>query len=348
MLSDYIDQKSLENMSVMTREMEAYSAVVMQTGGVHFNDVQEAIIRRQGNIENVARKYPLFVDVRNLLEKLANVLQPGGKVKNMYQGVFAELTGKLIEDAVQSPNKPISPSLEALMNSYPTLVDRNENLKALHLNSLTNKSTGKIKAAVHNPFDDTVEMSDGLLINDIMTYLVATHSQLPVETTELRLAVTSGVAIDAKKIWIAWQGPPGTGKSTCVKTVLRGIREFNGFHINNMVLEMDSMTTASLKSLNEDPLLHCGGVAFVNELNDGGSDKSSALKDNSGEMSTAMKNFHDSGLNTVYRAQVQHGSNVVRQNDNTLFSIAFLLLLQTICACVPRFGTAWSYMIFIP
>ena len=87
MLNDYIGRKSLENMSVMTRELEAYSAVIMQTGGGDFDDVQEAITRQQGNIENVARKYPLFVDVRNLLEKLANVLQPGGKVKNMYQGV---------------------------------------------------------------------------------------------------------------------------------------------------------------------------------------------------------------------------------------------------------------------
>ena len=342
MLSDYIDQKSLENMPVMTRELEAYSAVVVQTGGADFNDVQESITRRQGNIENVARKYPLFVDVRNLLEKLANVLQPGGKVKDMYQGVFAELTGKLIEDAVQSPNKPISPSLEALMNSYPTLVDRNENFKALHLNSLTNKSTGKIIVAVHNPFDDTVEMSDGLLINDIVTYLVATHSQLPVETTELRLAVTSGVVIDAKKIWIALQGPPGTGKSTCVKTVLRGIREFNGVHINNMVREMDSMTTASLKSLNEDPLLHCSGVAFVNELNDGGSDKSSALKDDSGEMSTAMKNFHDSGLNTVYRAQVKRGSNDVRQNvQHVIFDCVFIALANHLRLC----PSLWDRMV---
>ena len=254
----------------------------------------------------------------------------------------AELTGKLIADAVRSPNKPISPALEALMNAYPTLIGRNENFKALHLNSLTNKSTGKIIVAVHNPFDNTVEMSDGLLINDIMTYLVATHSRLPVETTELRLAVTSGVVIDAKKIWIAWQGPPGTGKSTCVKTVLRGIREFNGVHVNNMVREMDSMTTASLKSLNEDPLLHCSGDAFANELNDGGSDKSSALKDDSGEVSTAMKNFHDSGLNTVYRARVKHGSNTVCLNvQHVVFDCVFVALANHLRLC----PSLWDRMV---
>ena len=79
-------------------------------------DIWNAITRRQGEVEDVTRKYPLFVDMRNLLEKLAKVLQPGGTVKSLYHGSFSQLIGTLIEDAVLNPNKPISTTLESLMN----------------------------------------------------------------------------------------------------------------------------------------------------------------------------------------------------------------------------------------
>ena len=108
----------------------------------------------------------------------------------------------------------MSNALGSLVGLYPTLVDCCRNFHALHLNSLKNERTEKFVVAVHNPFNDTVEMSDGALINDFWTYSDACHVHLMVETVGLRLAVTSGVVINSKKIWVGWQGPPGHGKTT--------------------------------------------------------------------------------------------------------------------------------------
>ena len=81
-------------------------------------------------------------------------------------------------------------------------MDRHRNFHALHLNSLKNKFTGQFILAVHNPFDAEFEMSDGMLINDFVSYTAATHANLKVEMTELRLAVTSSVIIKEKNIWV--------------------------------------------------------------------------------------------------------------------------------------------------
>lgn len=333
-IKDYIDQASLDKMDDMRLQLEAYSAVTARERGGEIADVKSAVAYRQGAIEDVARKYPLFADMRTLLDKLAEVLQPGSKVSELYRGSFSGLIGKLIEDGVRNPNKQMSRALQSLADAYPTLVDRRRNFHGLHLNSLKNDYTGRFVMAVHNPFDPTIETSDGLLINDFFTYMVACHSQLPVETMELRLAVTSGVAIDGKNIWVGWQGPAGSGKTTCAKSVLHGISASDGLCIRGMVREMDSTTTASLKSLNDDPLLHCNGVAFINELNDGGNDKSGTLKDDSSEKSTLMKNFFDSGMSAVYRARVDEASNEVRQNvQHVIFECVFVALANSLGLC---------------
>lgn len=334
LLREFIDQASLDKMEEMQRQLEAYGLVTGQERFGNITDVRLAATHRQGARDNVARKYPLFTDMRNLLEKLADVLQPGSKVRQLYRGPFAKLTGKLIEAAVHNPNKPLSKSLESLVRSYPTLVDGDRNFHVLHLNSFQNKCTGNYVVAVHTPFDDDVEWSDGLMINDFFTYSVAAHSKLLVEMVELRLAVTSGVAIDTKNIWVGWQGPAGSGKTTAAKSVLHGISESDGLSIRGMVREMDSTTTASLKSLNDDPFLHCNGVGFVNELNDGGNDKSGTLRDDSSEKSTLMKNFFDSGLSAVYRARVNENLNEVRQNvQHVIFDCVFLVLANHLSLC---------------
>ena len=105
-LGEFIDQISLDNMNEMQRQLEPYSLMMRQEGVRDITDAQGGVIQRQGMIDDVTRKYPLFKDVRNLLEKLADAFQPGSKVKELYLGPFAQLTGKLIEDAVRNPNKP--------------------------------------------------------------------------------------------------------------------------------------------------------------------------------------------------------------------------------------------------
>ena len=332
LLNEFIDRGSLGRMDEMERQLEAYSLLMCQERSRDLTDVRRAATYRQGAVDDTTRKYPLFTNMRKVLAKLADVLQPGSKVRELYRSRFAELTGKLLEDAVRNPNRPMSNALGSLVGLYPTLVDRCRNFHALHLNSLKNERTEKFVVAVHNPFDDTVEMSDGALINDFWTYSNACHVHLMVETIGLRLAVTSGVVINSKKIWVGWQGPPGHGKTTGAKTVLHGISETDGFSLQSMVRDIDSMTTASLKSLNEDPLLHCNGVAFVNELNDGGNDKSGTLRDDSSEKSTLMKNFFDFGLSSVYRARVN--DNEVRQNvQYVIFDCVFIALANHLTLC---------------
>ena len=297
-------------------------------------DVRRAAAYRQGTVDDETRKYLLFTYMRNVLEKIAEVIQPGSKVRELYRSQFAELTGKLLEDAIRNPNHPNSSTLGALVGSYPTLVDRRRNFHALYLNSLKNDRTGKFVLAVQNPFDGTVEPSDGRLPYDLLSYTAACNVQLKVETAELRLAVTTGVAINTKNIWVGWQGPPGNGKTTGAKTVLHGISQTDGIWLRSTVRDIDSMTTASLKSLNDDPLLHCNGVAFVNELNDGGNDKSGTLKDDSSEKSTLMKNFFDFGLSSVYRARVNENLNEVRQNVQcVIFDCVLIFLANELRLC---------------
>ena len=334
LLQEFIDQPSINRMDEMQRELEAYSMVMGRERLGDMTDVRQAALFRQGAVDKIALKNPLFADMRHLLKKLADVLQPGSKVRELYRGPFAQLTGKLVEDAVRNPNKPISKCLESLVSAHATLVDRHRNFHTLHLNSLKNEFTEQFILAVHNPFDATTEMSDGLLINDFVSYSLACHSKLLVETLELRLAVTSGVAIDDKNIWVGWQGPAGNGKSTCAKSVLHGISVSDGLCLHGMVREMDSTTTASMKSVNDDPFLHCGGVGFVNELNDGGNDKSGTLRDDSSEKSTLMKNFFDSGMSAVYRARVNESQNEVRQNvQHVIFDCVFIVLANHLSLC---------------
>lgn len=334
LLRELIDQESLDKMDEMERQLEAFSLAMGQERLADMTDVRRAVAYRHGAVDDATRKYPLFTDMRKVLEKLADVLHPGSKVRQLYRSRFADLTGKLLEDAVRNPNRPTSNTLESLVALYPTLVDRRRNFHALQLNSLKNERTGKFVLAVHDPFDDTVEISDGLVVNDILTYSTACHVNLVVETFELRLAVTSGVTIDTKNIWVGWQGPPGNGKTTGAKTVLHGISETDGFSVRGMVRDMDSMTTASLKTLNEDPLLHCNGVAFVNELNDGGNDKSGSLRDDSSDKSTVLKQFHDFGLGTVYRACLNENVNEVRQNvQYVIFDCVFIVLANHLALC---------------
>ena len=330
-LGEFIDQVSLANMNEMQRQLEAYSLMMRQEGVRDITDVQGGVIQRQGMIDDVTRKYPLFTDIRNLLEKLADAFQPGSKVRELYRGPFAQLTGKLIEDAVRNPNKPMGKTLESLVGSYATLLDGHRNFHALHLNSLKNKFTGQFILAVHNPFDAEIEMSDGLLLNDFVSYSAATHSTLKVEMTELRLAVTSSVIINGKNIWVGWQGPAGTGKTTAAKSVLHGISESDGLCLQGMVREMDSVTTASLKSTNEDPLMHCKGVGFVNELGD--SEKSGSLKTDGSEKATLLKNFYDSGMSVVYRG-LSKDQKEVRQNvQNVIFDCVFVILANHLPLC---------------
>lgn len=334
MLREVIDQRSIDQMSEMERQLEAYSLIMGQERSSDTTDVRRAATCRQGTVDDETRKYPLFTYMRNVLEKFAEVIQPGSKVRELYRSQFAELTGKLLEDAVRSPNHPTSNTLESLVSLYPTLVDRRRNFHGLHLNSLKNDRTGKFVLAVHDPFDDTVDKSDGLLLHDFLTYTVACNVQLQVETVELRLAATSGVVIHTRNIWVGWQGPPGNGKTTGAKTVLHGISQTDGICIPSMVRDIDSMTTASLKSSNDDPLVHCNGVAFVNELNDGGNDKSGTLKDDSSEKSTLMKNFFDFGLSSVYRARVNENLNEVRQNvQYVIFDCVFIALANHLSLC---------------
>lgn len=332
LLGEFIDQPSLEKMDEMQRQLEAYSLVMGQERVSEITDVQCGAIHRQGVVDDVARRYPLFTDMRNLLEKLADVLQPDSKVRDLYRGPFAELTGKLIEDAVRNPNKPMGKSLESLLGSYPTLLDGRRNFHALHLNSLKNKFTGQFILAVHDPFDAGIEMSDGLLINDFVSYSAATHANLKVEMTQLRLAVTSGVAINGRNIWVGWQGPAGCGKTTAAKAVLHGISESDGLCIRGMIRDMDSFTTASLKSTNEDPLMHCRGVAFVNEMGD--SEKSGTLRDDGSEKATLLKNFFDSGMSVVYRGLAKEKNKEVRQNvQNVIFDCVLIALANHLPMC---------------
>lgn len=327
MLREVIDQKSIDQMSEMELQLEAYSLFMGQERSSELMDVRQAAAYRQGTVHDETRKYPLFTYMRNVLEKFAEVIQPGSKVRELYRSQFAELTSKLLEDAIRNPNHPISSTLGSLVGAYPTLVDRRRNFHALHLNSLKNERTRKFVLAVQNPFDGTVEPSDGRLLYDLLSYTAACNVHLKVETAELRLAVTSGVVINTKKIWVGWQGPPGNGKTTGAKTVLHGISQTDGICLRSMVRDIDSMTTASLKSLNDDPLLHCNGVAFVNELNDGGNDKSGTLKDDSSEKSTLMKNFYDLGRSLVYRAIVNETHKEVRQNvQYVIFDCVFIAL----------------------
>lgn len=114
---------------------------------------------------------------------------------------------------MRNPNQPMSKSLESLLGSYATLVDRRRHFHALQLNSVKNERTDEFVLAVHDPFDDTIAMSDGLLINDSVMYCMACHSRLWVETVELRLAVTTGITVHTRKVWVGWQGPAGHGKT---------------------------------------------------------------------------------------------------------------------------------------
>lgn len=72
------------------------------------------------------------------------------------------------------------------------------------------------------------------------------------------------------------------------------------------------MIIVFLKSSNDDFFVYCNGVAFVNELNDGGNDKFGTLKDDSSEKSILMKNFFDFGFSFVYRVRVNENFNEVR------------------------------------
>ena len=334
MLREVIDQRSIDQMGEMELQLEAYSLIMGQERSSELMDVRRAAAYRQGTVDDETRKYPLFTYMRNVLEKFAEVIQPGSKVRELYRSQFAELTGKLLEDAIRNLNHPTSSTLESLVGSYPTLVDRRRNCHALHLNSVKNDRTGRFVLAVQNPFDGTVEPSDGLLLYDLLSYTAACNVQLKVETAGLRFAVASGVVINTKKIWVGWEGPPGNGKTTAAKTVLHGISQTDGICIRSIVRDIDSMTTASLKSLNDDPLLHCNGVAFVNELNDGGNDKSGTLKDDSSEKSTLMKNFFDFGLSSVYRARVNETLNEVRQNVQcVIFDCVFIALANQLSLC---------------
>lgn len=334
LLREVIDQRSIDRMNEMDRQLQAYSLIMGQECSSDLTDVRRAATYRQGTVDDETRRYPLFTYMRNVLRKFAEAIEPGSTVRELYRGQSAKLTGKLLEDAVRNPNHPTSNTLESLVSLYPTLVDRSRNFHGLHLNSLKNDRTGKFVLAVHDPFDDTVDTFDGLLLHDFMNYSLACNVHLNVETVELRLAVTSGVAIDTNNIWVGWQGPPGNGKTTAAKTVLHGISQTENFCIRSMVRDMDSMTTASLKSLNDDPLLHCNGVAFVNELNDGGNDKSGTLKDDSSEKSTLMKNFFDFGLSSIYRARVNENHNEVRQNvQHVIFDCVFVALGNHLTLC---------------
>lgn len=334
MLREVIDQKSIDQMSEMELQLEAYSLFMGQERSSELMDVRQVAAYRQGTVDDETRKYPLFTYMCNVLEKFAEVIQPGSKVRELYRSQFTELTSKLLEDAIRNPNHPISSTLGSLIGAYPTLVHRRRNFHALHLNSLKNDRTRKSVLAIQNPFYGTVEPSDGRLLYDRLSYTAACNVQLKVETAELRLAVTSGVVINTKKIWVGWQGLPGNGKTTGAKTVLHGISQTDGICLRSMVRDIDSMTTASLKSLNDDPLLHCNGVAFVNELNDGGNDKSGTLKDDSSEKSTLMKNFYDFGRSLVYRARVNETHNEVRQNlQYVIFDCVFIALANKLSLC---------------
>ena len=95
---------------------------------------------------------------------------------------------------------------------------------------------------------------------------------------------------------------------------------------------MAAVTTASLKSTNEDPLMHCKGVGFVNELGD--SEKSGSLKTDGSEKATLLKNFYDSGMSVVYGG-LSKDKKEVRQNvQNVIFDCVLVILANHLPLCL--------------
>lgn len=352
-LQSFLGKDAVLGMDKIQREIISFHLAVNEGGGGKST--------REGGGDDVSAfeddekfKYPLLTQTKEELVDMVSELSRfrGDGIVDSVEDLFASNLGVFVStyvlNALLDPKHPQGKAAATLLACIPSLVDRHDSFAFFHLNSMKNPRNCRYIVHVNDPFDDSVAQEDGLLVNDHVGFLDACHATLEVESLKVRYATLASLA-PGEKFWLFFTGPPGTGKTTMALAVLGVMSSFGNFRNRYLLRFWDASTIASLKCNDPiSPYANCGGVLFINELNEGpesggggrgsnrpkGGGGGGGLSSDNSERSCLMKCLKDRGVADVYRARQDPDSGLVRQDKQRVlgeFSLVCLANDDMLC-----------------